>query len=115
MTELLLALIAIVAFSVFLLTGPPPKNRVKGPEARRLVGNGAVLLDVRTPEEFATGHIDGAINIPVDDLDGRLSEVGDKDKPVIVYCRSGSRSARAAKTLARAGYAARDLGPMTAW
>jgi len=115
MAELTLAFISITAFLVFLLTGPLPKNRVKGPEARRMVDRGAVLLDVRTPEEFAIGHIDGALNIPIDDLGARIAELADKDNPVIVYCRSGSRSAQAAKTLEKAGFSVRVLGQMAAW
>jgi rhodanese-related sulfurtransferase len=87
-----------------------------GAEARRLVGAGAVLLDVRTPEEFADGHVDGARNIPVQGLAGRLAEVGDKGTPVVVYCRSGGRSATAARMLKGAGYTTVfDLGPMSAW
>lgn len=115
MLELLLALISIAGFLVFLLTGPPPKNGIKGPEARRLAGRGAIVLDVRTPEEFATGHIAGALNIPIDDLRERLTELTSKDRPVIVYCQSGSRSIRAAKTLEKAGIPVRVLGPMAAW
>ncbi|GAB4518607.1 MAG: hypothetical protein OHK0046_26430 [Anaerolineae bacterium] len=61
------------------------------------------LLDVRTPEEFAQGHIAGAVNIPVDALSSYLSEIP-TDKPVVLYCRSGNRSATAADILADAGY-----------
>jgi rhodanese-related sulfurtransferase len=74
-----------------------------------------LLLDVRTPEEFATGHIAGAVNIPLDALESRLSEVS-KDQPVVVYCRSGNRSAQAADLLESAGYDnIRDLGGIAAW
>lgn len=74
-----------------------------------------LLIDVRTPAEFATGHIPGAINIPVDELANRLSEVPDS-QPVVVYCRSGNRSAQAGRTLAQAGYTdIYDLGGLNAW
>lgn len=53
---------------------------------------GHLLIDVRTPAEFASGHIAGAVNIPVDELASRLSEVP-QGQPVVVYCRSGNRSA----------------------
>lgn len=87
-----------------------------GSEARRLVENGARLVDVRTPEEFAVEHIPGAVNIPVQDLDRRMGELEPKDQPVVVYCQSGNRSGRAAKLLKDAGYAAvHDLGPMSRW
>lgn len=91
-------------------------GKVSPQEARALVGAGARLLDVRSPGEFASGHIDGALNIPVDQLAGRLAEVGPKDTPVVVYCRSGARSASAARTLKGAGFArVEDLGPMGRW
>lgn len=74
-----------------------------------------VLIDVRTPEEFASGHIAGAVNIPVDALSSRLSEVS-RDQTVVVYCRSGNRSATASQILAQAGYSdVRDLGGIITW
>lgn len=89
-------------------------GRVSGNEAQALVAAGATLLDVRTPEEFASGHIDGALLVPVDELEGRLTEVS-RDRPVVVYCRSGGRSARAASILGEAGYEVHDLGGMSSW
>ncbi|MCU0453919.1 MAG: rhodanese-like domain-containing protein [Bacteroidetes bacterium] len=65
---------------------------------------GALVVDVRTPEEFQDEHFAGALNIPVEDVMRRLSEFGDKSKPVIVYCATGSRSAYAARFLRTAGY-----------
>lgn len=71
-----------------------------------------LLLDVRTPEEFASGHIAGALNIPVDDLPVRLEEIaGYRSAPVIVYCRSGRRSLVASQILVKAGF--RDVTNMT--
>jgi rhodanese-related sulfurtransferase len=76
---------------------------------------GHLLLDVRTAEEFAQGHIPGAVNISVQELGDRLSEVP-RDEPVVVYCRSGNRSATAAQLLRDAGYTAVfDLGGIRAW
>jgi phage shock protein E len=64
-----------------------------------------VVLDVRTPEEFAAGHIPGAVNIPHDQLPNRLAEIaGAKSKDVVVYCRSGRRSAIAQETLTSQGF-----------
>ena len=80
--------------------------------ARQLVANGALLLDVRTPGEFAGGHIEGALNIPVQELGARVSEVGPKSRPVVVYCRSGGRSCAAAGILSQAGYEVVDVGGM---
>lgn len=73
------------------------------------------LLDVRTPEEFAGEHIAGALNISLQTLPQRLSEIP-TDKPVIVYCRSGNRSAQAMSVLRQAGYTEiSDLGGIIAW
>jgi rhodanese-related sulfurtransferase len=91
-------------------------DRVSGHEARELVEGGAVLIDVRTPQEFAAGHIEGAKNIPVQELEQRLDDVGARDGSVVVYCRSGARSKRAARILEGAGFTdVYDLGPKTAW
>lgn len=66
---------------------------------------GAAIIDVRTPDEFADGHYEGARNIPVNVLGSRLDEVGPKDRPVVLYCASGARSAMAAKMLKASGFA----------
>jgi phage shock protein E len=106
-------------FALYLsLVGPGcvPEGgaQVTSGEAHQLVAQGAVLVDVRTPEEFAGGHLDGARNVPVDELAGRMGELP-RDRVLVVYCRSGARSSRAAAMLRGAGYQARDLGPMSAW
>jgi len=84
-------------------------------EARRLVASGALLLDVRSEAEYARGHLPGALNIPVQELAERTAEVGKAGREVVVYCRSGMRSARAARLLSDAGFAAHDLGGMGNW
>jgi rhodanese-related sulfurtransferase len=74
------------------------------------------VLDVRAPEEFVTGHVPGAVNIPHDQVAARLAEVP-KDKDVVLYCRSGRRAAMAAEVLAANGYTQlKHLeGDMPAW
>lgn len=63
------------------------------------------FVDVRTPEEFATGHIGGALNIPLADISRRKQEIKDLGiKPVIFYCRSGNRSGLAISQLYKEGY-----------
>lgn len=85
-------------------------------EGRALVAAGATLVDVRTPAEFAAGHVRGAVNIPVDDLERRLSELGPTSQPVVLYCRSGRRSARAKRLLQSHGYEqVLDVGPTPRW
>ena len=76
---------------------------------------GAVLLDVRTAEEFAGGHILGSVNVPLDRLE-QVDRTAGKDATLFVYCHSGARSARAAAALKRAGYGSvRDIGGIAAW
>jgi len=68
------------------------------------IQNGAKVIDVRTPAEYAGGHFQGAENIPVQELHFRLNEIGSKEEPIVLYCASGSRSGMAAMMLAQAGY-----------
>lgn len=74
-----------------------------------------LLVDVRTPNEFKEGHIAGAVNIDLQQLSRRLDELP-HDQPIVLYCRSGSRSATAANLLTQAGYDnVYDLGGVIAW
>jgi phage shock protein E len=65
--------------------------------------SGAVLVDVRTPGEFAEGSVPGAINIPVDQIEGRLTTLPQHGE-IVVFCRSGSRSSRAKSILDQHGF-----------
>lgn len=56
--------------------------------------DGGQLIDVRTPAEYTDGHIDGAVNLSLQDIEGGAVPTAAKDKPVYVYCRSGNRSAK---------------------
>jgi rhodanese-related sulfurtransferase len=76
------------------------------------------LIDVRTADEFATGHIKGAKLLPYDSIDTKsaASLIKDKNQTVVVYCRSGHRSGIAATTLAKLGYTnVLDLGGLLQW
>lgn len=64
----------------------------------------AVLLDVRTPQEYQQGHIPGSKNVPLQEIDRVNAAVGGKDTPLFVYCHSGARSCRAVGALRRMGY-----------
>lgn len=68
---------------------------------------GALLVDVRTREEYAAGHVPGSRNIPLDRIGSAELEQG---RPLFLYCRSGSRSSQACAILRRRGYAATNLG-----
>lgn len=63
-----------------------------------------LLIDVRSPEEFAAGHVASAKNIPLGEVEARLAEFGAADKEVYVICQAGGRSAKASATLASKGY-----------
>ena len=80
-----------------------------------LMGEGAVLIDVRSSMEYEQGHLNNSINIDVDAIESVIeSKVEDKDTKIIVYCRSGNRSATAANTLINLGYTnVYDLGAMS--
>lgn len=80
----------------------------------QLVADGATLLDVRTPGEYASGHLANAVLVPVDEVAARIDEIP-RDRPVVVYCRSGRRSASAAATLRAGGYDVHDLGSIDNW
>ncbi|HLP16030.1 MAG TPA: rhodanese-like domain-containing protein [Bacteroidota bacterium] len=65
---------------------------------------GATIVDVRTKEEFEEENYPNALNIPVDQIEARLAEFGEKTNPIVVYCASGARSAYAARVLKTFGY-----------
>lgn len=88
---------------------------IDGAEARRLVAEGAKLIDVRSPGEFSGQHLPGAVNMPVDRLGGLASKL-DPKAPIVLYCASGARSARARQALLAAGFEqVHDLGSIVRW
>lgn len=88
-------------------------------EARRMLDEeeNALLLDVRTEQEYADGHIPGTLLIPITELEERLDEIiAWQNKPVIIYCRSGNRSAQVASILEANGFQyLYDLGGIIDW
>jgi rhodanese-related sulfurtransferase len=70
-----------------------------------LVENGAIILDVRTKQEYQAGHVKGSVNIPLNTLESNISKLK-KDKPIITCCASGMRSASAKSILKSNGFAA---------
>lgn len=92
------------------------RRRSAGPAAAAaLVDDGAFLLDVRESAEFNAGHAPQARNVPLRQLTARLDSLPD-DRTIVTVCRSGARSAAAARLLARQGYNVVNLsGGMNAW
>ncbi|RSK31067.1 rhodanese-like domain-containing protein [Hymenobacter metallilatus] len=105
-------------FGLFQGSTPAYQNLTPTQFAQALRQPGAVLLDVRRPDEFAGGHLPGAINIDVT-APGFAQRVAalDKTRPLYVYCRSGARSANAASQLTTAGFeqVANLLGGVLDW
>ena len=76
----------------------------------------AVLLDVRTPQEYQGGHIPGSVNAPLQTLGSEDMLPADRDTPLFVYCHSGARSSQAVRLLTRMGYAnAKNIGGIAAY
>ena len=101
--SLFLSLLAM--FGLFQPTPPAYHNLTAAQFAEGMRRSGAVLVDVRRPDEFAAGYIPGAVNIEVTaaDFAQRVAKL-DKTKPTYVYCRSGARSSKAAAQLSAAGF-----------
>jgi rhodanese-related sulfurtransferase len=87
--------------------GGEPRE-VSRTDARKMVAEGAQLIDVRADHEWKAGHIAGAKHVPLPELPQRTGEI-DKDRPVVVYCRGGNRSSMATAALGDAGYDAVKL------
>ena len=101
--------IVVGAFIVLALAwkftlGGSGGSGLKGAVVREKIKMGALAIDVRTPSEYQSDHYKGAKNIPLQELQSRLSELGDKNMPIVVYCASGLRSAMALKILTKAGF-----------
>ena len=77
---------------------------------------GAILMDVRSPQEYREGHIPGSKNVPLQSLDKVTSFVNNQDTPVFVYCHSGARSAQAVSVLEDMGYTnVKNIGGIAAY
>ena len=113
-----LALVALLVAAVSVAGDPAPATVTADQVHERQQQKDASLyvLDVRAPEEYAAGHVPGAVNIPHDQVADRLAEIP-KDKDVVLYCRSGRRSALAGEVLVGNGYQRLQLmqGDMPGW
>lgn len=102
-----LSLLLLVALPTAALAGRPAVAPAAVAEITAR-DDAPILLDVRTPEEFAQGHLPGAVLIPHDQLAARLDEI-DRDRWVLVYCRSGKRASTAQDILEEAGIEVRQV------
>jgi rhodanese-related sulfurtransferase len=109
-----LPLVALFVGSGLVLAWPEisqfigASNEIGTLDATRLLNQGTTLvLDVRDAQEFATGHLPKARNIPLKELSGRLEEIRKyKERPVVVTCRAGPRAGSASRMLKKAGFTA---------
>ena len=121
-TKLMLCLAAVLLLSG---CGGAPRQQeityrqITQEEAAKILAEqeGYILLDVRTQQEFAEGHIPGAICIPNESIgEGEIPELPQKDQLILVYCRSGNRSKQASGKLAKLGYTnVLEFGGINTW
>ena len=94
---------------------------LKGPDVNQGIKefqgtSGGVLLDVRTPQEYQSGHIPGSVNAPLQTLGDDNTLPANQDTPLFVYCHSGARSSQAVRMLNRMGYVnAKNIGGIAAY
>lgn len=85
----------------------PKVEKLSAQELKQMLDNKEkfILIDVRTPQEFAAGHIPKAKNVPLQMMEGKIKSVAPKmDDPIVLYCHSGSRSNTAARFMLSLGY-----------
>ncbi len=94
-----ICLSAVILFTAFSANAASPRAQT----AWEWITQGATIIDVRTPGEFSSGHLDNALNLPLQSLPEQLTSL-DKSKHYVLYCRSGNRSAQAFKIMDRTGF-----------
>lgn len=105
--KILAALVLALLVTGCTTAAPEGYTQVSSEEGAQLMeeNENEIVLDVRTPEEYAEAHIPGAINVPNEEIgEEAIAELPDKDQLILVYCRSGNRSKQAAQKLADQGY-----------
>jgi len=117
LAAVLTALLTALLVGATACSGGIAVSTVDPTAASALISKGATVIDVRTPAEFAAGHIPQALNIDVQaaDFEQRIRQLP-TDASYVVYCRSGNRSAAAAKQMADIGFTqVKDLGGLATW
>lgn len=126
---LLLSLIMIMTFSIVACAPGPSESaspavsdayqKIKPEDVKKMMDDGddVIIVDVRTAEEYNSGHLVGAVNIPVETItDKKPAELPDRDAMIIIYCRTGNRTVTAYKKLTELGYTnVHDMGGIVDW
>ena len=109
--------IGVVVFIVFKMLGNVGTKKISHAKAKEMMDNDVIILDVREAYEFSSGHIKNAINLPLGRVQNGITKVtSDKEKTILVYCLSGSRSGSAARSLHSLGYNnAHNIGGISSW
>jgi phage shock protein E len=109
-----LVVIVAVAAAVVVSVLLKKRGQISVAEAKVLLQAGAKVIDVRSRGEFSSGHVKGAVNVPLDELGQRIGSIApDKNAPVLLHCLSGGRSAMAKQSLRGEGYTqAHNLGSL---
>lgn len=111
--------IVLLLIPFFMLCGCNSKleyQQINLKQAKEKISQGAYLIDVRSKREYNIDHINGAVNIPVEEIENPTKKIISKNDVIIVYCRSGSRSKQAAEKLLNLGYKyVYDFGAMDNW
>lgn len=113
-----IAVIVIVLVAVNIISNRGI-SQVNVAAAKTMIDDsGTTIIDVRTPEEYRSGHLKNAMLMPVSEIAGRIGEIDSlKDRPILVYCHAGNRSASASQVLRRNGFTriSNLRGGITAW
>ncbi|MCL2408481.1 MAG: rhodanese-like domain-containing protein [Oscillospiraceae bacterium] len=122
MKTLISIILALLALSGCVPRDEPAETsapvRISHEDALKMIGRGGVIIvDVRSSAEFADGHIENAVSLPLDQIrDYAESVIPDKDQTILVYCRSGNRSRTASYELIALGYTnVYDFGGINGW
>lgn len=102
----IIIIILTVAVIIVMALSSANKSVIKTPNSKEISAimqnKDIIIIDVRTADEYKAAHVEGAVNIPNDEIENRVNY--DKNKPIAVYCQTGVRSSEAAKTLEKMGY-----------
>lgn len=119
---IIMLFVGLSAFGLVGCSGSESKGsytQISAEEAKSLMDTESdyIILDARTESEFAEGHIEGAVLIPHDEISSRAEkELPDKNRLILVYCRSGNRSKTASEALAKLGYSnVKEFGGIIDW